>query len=151
MNKTILIYLVARGFIGEDYVVVDAGCGDGVGTAILSLTARKVIGIDRDKKMIAKAMKEYKAENNYFVLGNLDQTTVFPQCDMVVAMNLLPFLRYPKNFISNAQSSTKHVILLSYPIAEAQMYKDMAVNEEWEDKGDIIIEDEMLSVFGRKP
>jgi SAM-dependent methyltransferase len=47
----------------EEASVLDAGCGDGYGSAYLARFAKSVIGVDYDKKTVSLALEKYKAGN----------------------------------------------------------------------------------------
>lgn len=47
----------------KDKHVLDVGCGDGYGTAFLAQTAKSVIGIDYEERVIVSAQKKYIAGN----------------------------------------------------------------------------------------
>src|SRR6516162_4394730 len=56
-------YLFATRFTA-DRRVLDVGCGDGYGTAFLSMHAREVLGIDRDDDAIIRAREKYHQFEN---------------------------------------------------------------------------------------
>jgi len=109
-------YHAARGYVEPEDVVVDAACGIGTGTELLSRIARKVVGIDRDKEAIEYAMQNHKTENNYFMVGNLDQMEKMPECDVFVTSESIEHLRYPGSFAWKIKSATRKKIFLTCPI-----------------------------------
>ena len=58
--------------IAAGKVILDAACGEGYGTCLLSQKASRVIGIDIDPDTISSAKKHYKEENIEFVAGSID-------------------------------------------------------------------------------
>ena len=116
MDKPYLnLYYIARGFVEPGDVVVDAGCGCGYGTAILSSVASKVIGIDRNEEMIDYAMKNYKESNNYFSVVNLDQLDRYPECDVFVVIKVIEYLRFASSFLYKAGLSARKRVVLYEP------------------------------------
>jgi len=109
-------YFCARGFVDPEDVVIDAACGSGYGTELISKVARKAIGMDRDPNAIKYAMENHKQDNNYFICSNLDQERSFPDCDVVVSIETLEHLRYPKSFIGKLKMSARKKIFLTTPI-----------------------------------
>ena len=91
-------YLFAARFL-KDKVVLDLGCGAGLGTYLYSLLAKRVIAVDYD----ALALKEaeawpYPRQNVEFL--NLDITNPadlqrLPAVDVVVAMEVLEHIEDP--------------------------------------------------------
>jgi SAM-dependent methyltransferase len=61
-------YEFAAGFVtGRD--VLEVGCGEGYGTALLATSARRVLGVDYDAATVAHAAATYRRP--HFVRGNL--------------------------------------------------------------------------------
>lgn len=57
--------------VAVDKVVLDAACGEGYGTYLLSHKASMAIGIDIDSSTIDSAQKRYQKENIQFVTGSI--------------------------------------------------------------------------------
>lgn len=156
-------YYSARGFIEPSDIVVDAGCGYGYGTELLSRVSQKVIGLDRDRGIIQYAMKTHKRNNNYFSLVNLDQLERLPECDVLIAIEILEHLRFPSTFTSKAKLAAKKRIFISTPIVptkhedpthlhdftEQQIY-DMLVDEDWGLMNSSLQGPYLLAVFYKK-
>ena len=137
-------YYAARGYVEPGDVVVDAACGVGAGTELLSSIAKKVVGIDRDAEVIEYAMHNHKKENNYFIVGNLDQLEKLPECDVFISLETLEHLRYPGSVVWKMKDVTRKKIFLSTPVVptkhvdsthlqdftEAQII-EMFVDEKW--------------------
>lgn len=109
-------YYFARGFIEPGDTVVDAACGYGYGTELFSRVAKKVIGIDRDENVIKYATEHYKRDNNYFMVGNLDQMESLPVCDVWACVETFEHLRFPESFASKLMQSVKRTIIITCPI-----------------------------------
>lgn len=65
-------YYFAQQFV-KDKVVLDAACGEGYGSMLLSQKALKVIGLDIDEKTIARANDSYDKPNLSFVVGSIEK------------------------------------------------------------------------------
>lgn len=95
-------YQWARGWV-TDKTVLDVGCGEGYGTAILAQSARHVTGMDIDAEQIAETQQRYPLANVSFVVGD-GQATGLPaqQFDVVVCNALLEYLIDPDEFFGEA-------------------------------------------------
>src|SRR5437868_7006006 len=62
-------YLMANQII-KDKVVLEIACGSGYGTQLMSKSAKKVYGVDVDKKTIEYAKQHFSASNIEYKLGN---------------------------------------------------------------------------------
>ena len=62
-------YALAREFC-ENKEVLDIACGEGYGSNLLSLIARKVIGVDISEVTISHASEKYRKKNLTFKVGN---------------------------------------------------------------------------------
>lgn len=97
-------------------MVIDAGCGVGYGTHILAAHARHVIGVDRSEEAIATARARYRAANVRFVCADLSDFRAFPQCDVIVALEVLEHLVEPRRFALAAVTGARRAVLVSTPI-----------------------------------
>lgn len=101
-------YLWTRDFV-QDKVVLDVGCGDGRGTAILAKLARNVTGIDIDSKAIASALQSKKLNNlNYEVMDCTSLSLASQSVDVVVCNALLEYLVNPATFFDEARRVLKN-------------------------------------------
>ncbi len=55
-------------YVTEEDIVLEVGCADGVTSYLLSKKAKKVVGIDKSKEAIERALKRWKKENLEFYL-----------------------------------------------------------------------------------
>jgi O-antigen biosynthesis protein len=51
--------------------VLDLGCGEGFGPALLAAHAREVVGVDLDPATVAHASAHYRQDNLHFTLGSM--------------------------------------------------------------------------------
>lgn len=87
----------------RDKVVLDAGCGMGLGTAILAESANKVVGVDNDLDILDSARLAYEGSNIEFNLMDC-QSMAFEDgsFDVVVSNALLEYLHDVPAFIAEA-------------------------------------------------
>ena len=60
-------YTYALERLAEDSEVLDFGCGEGYGTALLSTRARKAIGVDVEPEALERARSRYRRQNLDFL------------------------------------------------------------------------------------
>lgn len=63
-------YNFAKKFV-KDKCVLDAACGEGYGSKMLSECAKSVVGIDVDETAVSQAKEKYKANQLSFVVGTI--------------------------------------------------------------------------------
>lgn len=64
--KEVFIYNWCKDKISQDDYCLDAGCGEGYGTKLLSSAVKKIVGIDIDRKIIDRASKKYAGDNREY-------------------------------------------------------------------------------------
>lgn len=83
------------GFAGDratDRVVLDAGCGTGYGSReLVAKGAARVIGVDRDSRMIAYASRRFGAPAIDFLVGDIEKP-IDTDWDVAVAAGTLPYV-----------------------------------------------------------
>lgn len=97
-----LRYAWAAERIGSDDVVLDAGCGIGYGSNILSERAKKVIAFDASREAIDYASRYWKTDNINFSVKDA-YTLGFKKdvkFDVVVAFEIIEHLPTPRLFLS---------------------------------------------------
>jgi 2-polyprenyl-3-methyl-5-hydroxy-6-metoxy-1,4-benzoquinol methylase len=99
-------YLFASRFV-KGKRVLDVACGEGYGAAFLSMSAKRVVGIDRDQKTIESARHTYgKLSSLEFVTGACEALPIEPASfDVVVCFETLEHLDEPdqKRFLASVQ------------------------------------------------
>ena len=95
-QRHVFAYRFAAGHVGGREVL-DAGCGEGYGSAILAGAAKSVLGIDLDRDVIEHAAENYPAV--HFDAGDL---AAFPfpdgSFDAVVSLQVVEHLQSPRDF-----------------------------------------------------
>jgi SAM-dependent methyltransferase len=95
-QRHVLAYRFAAGHVaGRE--VLDAGCGEGYGSAILAGVAKSVLGIDLDREVVEHAAESYPAVR--FDAGDLGAFP-FPDgsFDAVVTLQVVEHLQSPRDF-----------------------------------------------------
>ncbi|HAV92922.1 TPA: hypothetical protein DCW38_07075 [candidate division WOR-3 bacterium] len=95
----------------SDYVkgktVLHFECGDGSGTSILSETALKVVGIDKDPENIKNARNKYKNDNiEFFTIDAVEKKNIPLQesvFDSIVSFQTLEELSDPTTYFKEAK------------------------------------------------
>jgi SAM-dependent methyltransferase len=85
--------------------VIDCGCGEGYGTALLAETAALTVGLDRDPQVVAYAARKYDhAERATFVAASADLLPFQDgSIDVVVCFQVLEHLPDPQDFVREVQ------------------------------------------------
>lgn len=112
-------YYVARGFLEPGDVVVDAGCGFGYGTAIISQVCRLVHGFDHSEGAIEYARGRHRKVNNRFDIVDLEDPGFgIPPCDVVVCIEILEHLKNPGAFAKRIMEAARRLIFFTVPLDE---------------------------------
>ena len=99
-------YRFATKFIEESQIILDAPCGSGYGTAVLSSKARQVYGVDISADAIDHAKEFFKKENNSFVVSNIENmASTFPDShsfDLIISFEGIEHLYNPEMFLKES-------------------------------------------------
>lgn len=114
----IVRYLAARGFISLDDVVIDAACGTGYGTNILSQVAEFVYGYDYNEQAINTAKSKYNSDDVLFQQADLLTKIDYPHADVVVSLETLEHLKDPSVFLKAVYSPLLKFLITSVPTNE---------------------------------
>ncbi len=116
--KEVFVYDWCGKFISKDSLCLDLGCGDGYGTKMLALSAREVIGIDKNKNVINNASDKYGGDNCSFKYYN-GKIIPFPSntFDIVFSFHVIEHVRNDLNFISESYRVLKNngIFILTTP------------------------------------
>ena len=112
--------------------ILDAACGEGYGSHLLSSYANKVTGLDIDIKAISHAQNRYKQSNLDFVIGSCAQLPFKDNSfDLVVSFETLEHLEQQEEMLSefNRVLTSDGVLIISTP--DKKHYSDATgfVNE----------------------
>lgn len=81
--------------------VLDAGCGEGFGTATLAAVARTVVGVDYSADALAAARRAWPRPNLRFLQHDLTDLARFPETfELIVNFQVLEHLADPTPFLA---------------------------------------------------
>lgn len=102
-REHLIRYLLAKQFSNQSARVLDAGCGMGYGSFLLSSNSQRVIGIDKDVQAINFAKKNYKSSNLKFLNTDIDSLDFHSNSfNLISAFEFIEHLKNPNKFIYNA-------------------------------------------------
>jgi 2-polyprenyl-3-methyl-5-hydroxy-6-metoxy-1,4-benzoquinol methylase len=113
-------YLFASQFTASK-TVLDAACGSGYGSAILSESgAKKVVGIDNSSEAIEYCKKNYKKENLEFKKANCEKITLDTTFDVAISFETIEHLKNQDNFLAEIKRVLKDdgIFIVSTPNAD---------------------------------
>ena len=108
-------YLLASGFLRPTDTVIDAACGTGYGSFILSRVAEVVIGIELDSEALAIATKKYHANNIVYRQEDL-RSFLLPTCDVAVSFETIEHLDNPQWFMEQLRRAAQRLLVVSAPV-----------------------------------
>ena len=110
-------YFNARGFVEEEDIILDLGCGHGYGSSILARSlAKRVVGYDYDKRVMNKrAIPLYLSEKVEFVYKDIENEDL-PTCDYIVCIEVIEHMEDPKKLAKKMKDSARRIIFVSTPI-----------------------------------
>lgn len=94
-------YVWAMHPLCQGKVVLDAACGVGYGTSILSVGAKLAVGIDLDPETVAYARERYGNPSTLFLCWDLHEMSGFPLIpEVVVSFETIEHLQHPEQFLA---------------------------------------------------
>ena len=90
--------------ISENNVVLDVGCGNGYLAHDVAKKAKRVIGIDINKKYIEFAKRHYKKENLEFIVGDATKYQFNEKFDIIILSNVLEHIENRVEFLKKLKS-----------------------------------------------
>lgn len=106
-------YFLARGYLQSSDRVVDAACGYGYGSKLLSSVCSQITGIDNNQGVIDRARQKYSNIN--FLCADLNSCKI-PDCDVLVSLETIEHLQYFATFLKEARLKTHRLIIFSVPM-----------------------------------
>lgn len=110
-----LRYLIAAGFVSKKDIVIDAACGCGYGSSILSERAKEVIAFDNDAEAILFAKKYHSLPNIKYRNFDIERINI-PQCDIFVSISTIEHLENIEKFIGRIKKATRKYIIISLTV-----------------------------------
>ena len=99
--------------------VMDLGCGIGCGMIVVSMVAKSIIGVDREKDQGGRPSLIQARKNIYFcpiqfVIRDLETERVGLDCDVCIAFEVLEHLKNPE-FVLEEMSKRCKLFIFSIP------------------------------------
>ncbi len=112
-------YFVAKNLC-KDKVVLDAACGEGYGTYLLSKWgAKKAVGVDISESAVAHAQEVFGGEKLEFFCNTVEKLAMFPNnsFDMVVSFETIEHIQDPIAFLKEIKRIVKPdgIVVISCP------------------------------------
>lgn len=125
-NEHLTRYLFAKELIQPNQIVLDAGCGTGYGTSVISaVSGVEVYGIDIADEAVDYAKAHYESHNCKFVpMDLLDISFSNKQFDAVVSFEVIEHLEHPEKFLQGIKSTMKPNGFLVLSTPNRKMYSD---------------------------
>jgi len=114
--------------IAEGKVVVDAACGEGYGTSIISKKAKRVIGIDIDAEAINRAKKNYINNKIDFIVADITNIPLEDHTvDLFVSFETIEHVsqEYQYKFLEEIYRVLKKDGILIMSTPNKQIYSDL--------------------------
>jgi len=147
-------YCKALNYIKQENTVLDIGTGCGSGAYILSLLAKKVIGIDDSEEAIKFAKMNWSTSNIEFFCQ--DALNLQGKYDIITAFELIEHIKDDiKLFIKFKQLNPKYIIIsvphISVPLSRSKWhwkhYKQKEINKLFNNIGYKVIVNDIIK-FG---
>lgn len=110
-------YFACAGFAEPDDIVIDAACGHGEGTQILSKRAKHVYAYDVVEDYISQN-KERKLKNVDWILADLE-TAELEYCDVAITIETIEHLVDPTHFIEELHKKTRKLIVFTIDLTQS--------------------------------
>lgn len=109
----------------KDLVVLDAACGEGYGSEILSGSAKSVTGIDIDKTSIEHALQKYNKNNLKFIQASCSSLPLEDNSiDVVVSFETLEHLAEQEEMLAEFQRVLKPEGFIVISTPDKKYYSD---------------------------
>lgn len=107
-------------------MVLDAGCGSGAGSLLLSERAKKLIAVDSDKEAIAHAKKNYIRKNLDFKLANILDLEEDTHFDVIVSLQVIEHMKNTDAYLLKLRRllNPDGILILSTPNRLTQSYNE---------------------------
>jgi len=144
-------YFICRGWIMPGETVLDAGCGTGYGTKMISQVAKKAIGVDVDKGCVAEARlykKKYPKIWGDCTFRTLDLgKDELPDVDVVISIEATEHVRGLEHFVEQLHKHTKRMFIICVPFGgTSHAYKDEPASPATE-KNDFVTDGDFINTF----
>ena len=116
----------------KDKYVLDAGCGFGYGSVILSNYAEKIVGIDKSIQTLKHSAEKYSSNNITYVASDVTCTPFANKTfDTIYAFEVIEHMKNDNAFLSEMRRLLKEdgYIFISTPNKKLSGYLDGVVNK----------------------
>lgn len=129
-------YEFATKYLNPDWKVLDAACGSGYGSEILSKHVKKVIGIDISSEAIEYAQKFHWKENIEYQLMDLEKPLKFPDqaFNAIISFETLEHLENQEKLISEFKRLLKNQGLLIISVPNKNITRKIGVKNPYHKK-----------------
>ncbi len=137
-------YHFARAFV-EGKRLLDAGCGDGYGAALLAESASEVVGIDISREVIEAASSQYKRANLKYRAMDVESISFEKgSFDAAVCFEVFEHVRHPEKLLEGLRKilASDGVLIISTPngaLIKSGKPNPFHVKEYTRDEFDIIL------------
>jgi O-antigen biosynthesis protein len=83
--------------------VLDLGCGEGYGSALLARTADSIVGIDIDEQAVHHARGKYSGDNIRFAAGSITAIPLSRRFDVIVCFEVLEHINEHDQLLSEVK------------------------------------------------
>lgn len=97
--------------INSGDVVLDIGCGNGALTLDLSKKAKRVVGIDLNKKSIQFARKRHPALNIEYIVGDATKDLPNQRFDAIILSNVLEHIEDRVKFLRKIKNLSPKILI----------------------------------------
>jgi len=97
--------------VNSEDKVLDIGCGNGALTFEIAKKAKKVVGIDLDKKNIKIAKKEYWAPNIKYLVGDATKDLPNQKFDVIILSNVLEHIESRVEFLQKIKNLAPKILI----------------------------------------
>jgi len=126
-------YEFARSHLKPDFVVLDAACGTGYGSEILSGTVKKVVGLEKSRHAISWARKNYQKANIEFYQADLNKQLdlLDNYFDAIISFETLEHVANQENMLREFKRvlKPKGLLIISTPDREIITDKAGTINK----------------------
>jgi len=97
--------------VNSEDKVLDIGCGNGALTFEVAKKAKKVVGIDLDKKNIKIAKKKYWAPNIEYLVGDATKDLPNQKFDVIILSNVLEHIKNRVEFLQKIKNLAPKILI----------------------------------------